>query len=99
MPPYAFLASSKVDFARTSTKVRAMKTLGVPYTDGDVTGAEENARAAGEKIAAGLKRETGADVSADSQMTALIAFLQRLGRVPEAPKTASLDATAPAGGG
>ncbi len=99
MPPYAFLTSSKVNFAKTATKVRAMKTLGVPYADGDVAGAEESARAEGEKIAAGLKRETGTDVAADSQMTALIAFLQRLGRVPESPKTAALDASAAAGGG
>src|SRR5207253_1772890 len=72
MPPYAFLASSKVDFAKTSTKLRAMHDLGVPYADSDIASALASARAAGESIASGLTRETGIDVAPDSQMTALI---------------------------
>jgi cytochrome c oxidase cbb3-type subunit I/II len=99
MPPYAFLASSKLDFGKTATKVKAMKTLGVPYTDGDVAGAKDSASAAAEKIAAGLARETGQDVAPDSQMTALIAYLQRLGRVPEAPQAAAVTPVVPVGGG
>ena len=93
MPPYAFLAASKVDFAKTTTKLRAMKNLGVPYTDGDITSASASASEAATRIAAGLERETGVEVAPDSQMTALIAFLQRLGRTPPGPAQASASGT------
>jgi len=39
MPPYAWLAEAKLDPAEAAPKMRTLRTLGVPYTDEDVTGA------------------------------------------------------------
>jgi cytochrome c oxidase cbb3-type subunit I/II len=74
--------------ARTPDKLRAMRSVGVPYTPQQIASASADAHRAGEVIATGLGREAGADVAADSEMVALIAYLQRLGRVPEATPSA-----------
>ena len=81
MPPYAFLAEAKVDYARTADKVRAMRTLGVPYTDAEVTGASDAARAQADGLAKDLAAN-GAGIAPDSEMVALISYLQRVGRGP-----------------
>ena len=81
MPSYAFLASGKVDFARTPDKLHAMKSIGVPYTDQDVKLSPIDAKKQGEDIASDLKGQ-GAEVAADSELVALIAYLQRLGKQP-----------------
>src|SRR5271169_173564 len=39
MPPYAHLAEGRVDFTSSSSKVHAMKSIGVPYTDAEVANA------------------------------------------------------------
>lgn len=39
MPGFPWLAENKVDSSLTATKLRAMRTLGVPYTDADIAGA------------------------------------------------------------
>jgi cytochrome c oxidase cbb3-type subunit 2 len=39
MPQYAFLKARKVDPAETQAHMRALRKVGVPYTDGDVGGA------------------------------------------------------------
>ena len=41
MPAYPFLAENILDGELTATKVQAMKTLGVPYTDEDIAGAKD----------------------------------------------------------
>jgi len=40
MPGFPWLVENKVDASKTATKLRAMRTLGVPYTDADISGAE-----------------------------------------------------------
>lgn len=39
MPGFPWLAENKVDSSLTTTKLRTMRTLGVPYTDADIAGA------------------------------------------------------------
>ncbi|MCY1250070.1 Cytochrome C oxidase, mono-heme subunit/FixO [compost metagenome] len=39
MPAYPWLVANPVDSSHTETKIKAMRTLGVPYTDEDITGA------------------------------------------------------------
>ena len=39
MPGYPWLATNKVDGNKTAGKMKAMRTLGVPYTDADIAGA------------------------------------------------------------
>ena len=79
MPPYAFLAGGKIDYSKTGAKIATMKSLRVPYTEAEIQGAVDNAKAQGSAIAADLKTQ-GIDVAPDSEMVALIAYLQRLGK-------------------
>ena len=39
MPGFPWLAENKIDSSLTTTKLRTMRTLGVPYTDADIAGA------------------------------------------------------------
>ena len=92
MPPYPHLATETIDFAETSSKLRAMRAVGVPYDAADIQTAEQNAYAAASGIAAGLAEEAGVnvceepgegcDLIVNSRLVALISYLQRLGRVP-----------------
>ena len=41
MPRFPWLAEQKVDETRTAGKLRALRTLGVPYSDADVAGASQ----------------------------------------------------------
>ena len=44
MPSYSWLASNKVDESVTAAKMRALRHVGVPYTDEDIAGAAEAAK-------------------------------------------------------
>ena len=44
MPAYGWLAGAKIDAAHTPDKMRALRRIGVPYTDEDILGAEEAVR-------------------------------------------------------
>jgi len=41
MPAYPWLVENKLDGENTATKLEAMRTLGVPYTDADIAGAKD----------------------------------------------------------
>ena len=41
MPAYPWLARTKLDPAEAAPKLRALRTLGVPYTDADIAGAAD----------------------------------------------------------
>ncbi|MGZ5968130.1 MAG: cytochrome-c oxidase, cbb3-type subunit I [Polyangiales bacterium] len=79
MPSYAHMASTTQDFAHTEDKVRAMRSLGVPYTAQQVQGAVADAKAQAAEIVADLKT-AGIEARPDSDLVALIAYLQRLGK-------------------
>ena len=99
MPPYPHLSKETIDFSNTQVKLRAMRNVGVPYRADQIQTAEENARAAAAAIAAGLAENAGVSVCdeptegcelvVNSRMVALIAYLQRLGRVPEGESLAA----------
>jgi cytochrome c oxidase cbb3-type subunit I/II len=93
MPSYAFMVDAKVDLSRTHDKLGALKTVGVPYSDRQIENAERDARAQGEAIARDL-RDQGADVAPDSELVAVIAYLQHLGAAPAAPDKAPAVAAA-----
>jgi cytochrome c oxidase cbb3-type subunit 2 len=44
MPSYGWLAGAQVDAAHTADKMRALRKVGVPYTDEDIVGAEDAVR-------------------------------------------------------
>ncbi|GAB4196528.1 MAG: cytochrome-c oxidase, cbb3-type subunit I [Sandaracinaceae bacterium] len=81
MPAYPHLATTSVDFGRTANKMRTLQSLGVPYDQADIDNAEADARAQAQAIVEELAR-TGdvTDASPDSELIAVIAYLQRLGR-------------------
>jgi cytochrome c oxidase cbb3-type subunit I/II len=81
MPSYKFLADTSVDVKHSHKKLSLMQKLGVPYSNGDIDGAENQARGQGATIAAELAKD-GITVAPDSEMVALISYLQRLGRGP-----------------
>jgi cytochrome c oxidase cbb3-type subunit I/II len=86
MPTYAFLNERPIDLPLISAKVGAMKSLGVPYSDAEVQGAQAAAQTQATAIAADLDKQ-GVKVDPNSQMVALIAYLQRLGKPETQPAT------------
>jgi cytochrome c oxidase cbb3-type subunit I/II len=85
MPPYAHLDREKLDLARTGDKMHALAQVGVPYKGADIARAAEDAREQGEEIAKDLAAQ-GVTVEPDTEMVAVIAYLQRLGKKAEPPK-------------
>jgi cytochrome c oxidase cbb3-type subunit I/II len=84
MPTFPWLAEWKVDLKDGPKKLLLMQKLGVPYTNEEIDGAEAWQLAQGEVIANDLKAQQ-VNVAPDSEMVALIAYLQRLGRPPQMP--------------
>lgn len=88
MPPYPWLAENELDTSLTRARMRALRVLGVPYTDDMVDGAYHNLKSQAEGIA---KELNSVDSSIDpekwnTEMIALIAYLKALGvRVKEDP--------------
>jgi cytochrome c oxidase cbb3-type subunit I/II len=82
MPSFAFLLSRELDLSLTARKLATLRSLGHPYSDAEIDGAPEAARAQAAAVAASL-RAGGIGLSereAGSEGVALIAYLQALGR-------------------
>ncbi|MGN6369228.1 MAG: cytochrome-c oxidase, cbb3-type subunit I [Phycisphaerae bacterium] len=98
MPRYAFMLEKKTEFDVIPGRVRAMVTLGVPYTPDQVTNAEKLAREQSAGIADELVTATGdphmKDLQ-DKQVLALIAYLKRLGTDLQKPAPAAATQSAP----
>ena len=80
MPPYPHLLSTRLDLADLPAKLRGLRTLGIPYTDAEIADAVELAQAQADSVAANVAEQGGPDRLADKEITALVAYLQRLGR-------------------
>ena len=78
MPPYPWLLERELDTRLTSRKLKAMRTLGVPYSDFEIDNAlsdlEQQAQGIADRLA-----ETKIEVEPDREIIAMIAYLQRLG--------------------
>ncbi|VXB87081.1 Cytochrome C oxidase Cbb3 [Flavobacterium sp. 9AF] len=94
MPGYKWVIRNKLDTSTTQEKMKVMQTLGVPYTNEDVKNAHINMKEQASKIEANLMKNNDIKKSFDEQkatsgaefvpvkdreITALIAYLQRLG--------------------
>ncbi len=88
MPSYAFLADTRLDTARIPRTMATMRRLGVPYGASDIEGAVAAAEAQAATIAAGLEAE-GQAAADDTELIALIAYLQKLGADHRAADAAS----------
>jgi cytochrome c oxidase cbb3-type subunit I/II len=82
MPPFPTLATDKIDMARTADKMRALRSIGVPYDAKEIENARADEKAQATEISENLRAE-GAKAEPDSEIVALIAYLQRLGVQPQ----------------
>ncbi len=91
MPSYAFIKTQTVNLGHTVPKMQTLAKLGVPYTDDDFARARDRAISQGNLIVADLASQSVV-IAPDSEMAALIAYLQRLGRGPQplVPEPASV---------
>jgi len=91
MPPYAFLAAKDLDYHEIQDKLRALRKVGVPYTDDEIANAKADLEAQADPLdsrGSALERRYGGkinrrDFDGDpdrvSEMDALVAYLQMLG--------------------
>jgi cytochrome c oxidase cbb3-type subunit I/II len=79
MPSYRWLESGRIDPKLAPRKLALMQKLGVPYSNQEVDGAEVAEHAQADAVVTDLAAQ-GVVVPADSEVVALIAYLQRLGR-------------------
>jgi len=79
MPPYAWLLRKDLDFEGIPAKLSALQKVGTPYSEAEVAGAVEAARAQAAQIAQNVESNGGPSGLEDKEITALVAYLQRLG--------------------
>ena len=88
MPRYQWLIKNELDNSMVQDKMKAMVTLGVPYTDAEITDALKDIETQASKIETNLMKnleikksfenETASPLK-NREIVALIAYLQRLG--------------------
>lgn len=78
MPAYPWLYEQLIDKSLTAGKIKALRTVGVPYADGYEEVANDELDVQARKIASSLKTE-GYETQPEAEIVALIAYLQRLG--------------------
>ena len=85
MPAYPWLEVRRVPLAQVPKKLEVMQKLGVPYSDEEVATSLQAYEAQAREITEDLAKN-GVQLDWDTELTALIAYLQRLGKQP-APST------------
>ncbi len=78
MPPFPWLITDKLDTTHTRDKITLMRKLGVPYPKGYEDQAVADLQQQAQKIADGLE-QSKIVTDWDTEIVALIAYLQRLG--------------------
>ncbi len=78
MPAYPWIFEAQVDLKELAPKLNAMVALGVPYDPSTVKDPVAAYRAQADAVADSLKKD-GVEVSADAEIIAMIAYLQKLG--------------------
>ena len=79
MPAYPHLLTSHFDTSLIGAKMRALRTLGVPYSEGEIAIAADAMDTQAKAIAAEVESQQGPTGLADKEIVALTAYLQRLG--------------------
>lgn len=78
MPKYDWLSAQNLDLSTTKAKLKAMQTLGVPYSDKDIAQADSHLLNQAQTVANNLAKD-GIALAPQKEMVAIIAYLQRLG--------------------
>ena len=80
MPRYSWLLTQKIETSSLAPRLSALRKVGVPYPAGFENGdAQKDLAAQSEKIVANLKQGMITNAPANTEIIALIAYLQRLG--------------------
>jgi cytochrome c oxidase cbb3-type subunit I/II len=79
MPAYPWLLERRLDPADVAASVRALRAVGLPYSDADLTGVSQSLQQQGREIT-GRLTTAGITTEADREIVAMIAYLQRLGK-------------------
>jgi len=78
MPPYPWLYDQYIDIESTAAKIKALRTVGVPYESGYEEDAIDDIYQQADRIVSSLSQD-GIEVHPETEIVALIAYLQRLG--------------------
>jgi cytochrome c oxidase cbb3-type subunit I/II len=97
MPSYSWLHHKGYDAADIQASMRALKKVGVPYTDDEINNAPA-AMAAQAQALVGRLTQAGVSTEPDKEIVAVIAYLQRLGKDGRAAITAGATTTPAASG-
>jgi len=97
MPAYPWLARTPLKWSAVERGVAAQSTLGVPYTPEQVRNAGGLAREQAKQIAGAIARQGGPAGLEETELVALVAYLQRLGT--DIKKPSSVAAAAGSGEG
>lgn len=92
MPQYTWLLDNKLDTSSTPAKIRAMKTMGVPYPEGYDQIANKELMQQADLIAGNLKKDK-IETASDMEIIAVIAYLQRIGRDIKTSSSQNVTAT------
>jgi cytochrome c oxidase cbb3-type subunit I/II len=96
MPAYPWLLTQKLDGGVVGDRMRALRKVGVPYTDLDIAGAHQSLTNQSAKVVANLAVGSITNASPDREIIALIAYLQRLGTdIKAAPASTNLASAKP----
>jgi cytochrome c oxidase cbb3-type subunit I/II len=87
MPAYSFMIEQALDTSSTGAKIKAMRKIGVPYAEGYENIANKDLMEQGKKISDNLAKDK-IRVLPNSEIVAIIAYLQRLGTDTEKNKIA-----------
>jgi cytochrome c oxidase cbb3-type subunit I/II len=79
MPPFPGLTTAQVDASKTADKMRALRSIGVPYDARQIESASADEAAQAKEIVDNLHADGAGQVDPRSEIVALIAYLQRLG--------------------
>jgi cytochrome c oxidase cbb3-type subunit I/II len=87
MPAYSFMLDKPLDTSMTGAKIKAMRTLGVPYKEGYERTANLDLAFQAASIQASLYKDS-IQVKPNTEILAIIAYLQRMGTDIEKNKIA-----------
>ena len=87
MPAYPFMLDKELDTASTPAKIKAMRTMGVPYAEGYEYIANKDLMDQAARIQSNLLKDS-IRVKPNAEILAIIAYLQRLGTDIEKNKIA-----------
>lgn len=79
MPGYPWMLKNKLDTSLTKKKMKVLQQLGTPYSQEEIDGAKEALQKQAEEIVGRLRAEKVEDAQSDTEIVALIAYLQKLG--------------------